>query len=70
MRDVDDVVHLTQKPEVASGSINYPEKCIQVSHLAIVRTHDSTTLVRGNGEKRTVILVGEPSGSVISLGVY
>lgn len=31
VRDVDDVVPLAQKPEVANVSINCPEKCIQLS---------------------------------------
>lgn len=70
VRDVNDVVPLAQKPEVASVSINYPEKFIQVSHLTVVRASDSTTLVRSNGEERTVRVVSEPSGSSIGLEGY
>lgn len=57
VRDEDDVVPLAQKPEVASVSINCPKKCIQVSHLTVVRASDSTTLVRSNRDERTVRVV-------------
>lgn len=53
---------------MASVSMNCPEKCIQVSHLTVVRASDITTLVRSNGEERTVRVVSEPSGSSIDLG--
>lgn len=70
VRDVDDVVPLAQKPEVASVSISNPENYIRVSHLTVVRTGSSTTLIRGDGEEKTVMVVSEQSRAGISLGGY
>jgi RNA:NAD 2'-phosphotransferase (TPT1/KptA family) len=70
VRDVDDVVPLAQKAEVASVKSNQPENCIQVSKLEIVRIRENTALCRDSGEKSTVRVVHEPEGTGISMGGY